>query len=159
MNVRLIGAGRIKEPFLAEGAQEFTKRLRPYASVDLVAVEDDPLPGRLSPAAEATVRRREGERLLRHVPPGWRLVALDVGGRMFTSEELARWLEQEKLAGHANFAFVIGGSLGLSEEILARADLRLSLSRLTFLHQMVPLLLLEQLYRACKISAGEPYHR
>ncbi len=158
MNIRVVGAGRIKEPWLAAGAQEYRKRLRPHAAVELVAVQDEPLPPR-GDAAERAIRRREGERILRHVPPGWRLVALDVGGKMLSSEELAGWLAGEALRGHGDFAFAIGGTLGLDEEVLGRADLQLSLSRLTFPHQMVPLLLLEQLYRACKINAGEPYHR
>lgn len=159
MRIKIVSVGKIKEDYLQGGVAEYARRLRPYVNLELVSVRDEPIPDQPAEAEEAAVVAREGERLRHQVRDGTYLVALDQGGTALTSEELAGLLDRLALAGRSDLTFVIGGTLGLDRQLLARADLTLSLSRLTFPHQMVPLLLLEQLYRAVKISRGEPYHR
>lgn len=161
LRIRLVTVGKIREKYLQEGVQEYLKRLRPYARVEVVTVPDEPIPDGASPAQEAQVMQREGERILRALDQGGQehVVVLDGRGRNFSSEELAAFLAERALHGDSNLAFVIGGSLGLDPAVLARADTTLSLGRMTFLHQMVPLILLEQVYRGFKINRGEKYHK
>lgn len=159
MKIKIILVGQLKESYWREAAGEYLKRLKAYAEVSLVSVPDEAVPERVTPSQSQALLRLEGERARREIPPGSFLVALDRQGRQFSSEELARWLEKTMLAGQSQFVFLIGGTLGLDQQLLNRADLRLSLSTFTFPHQMVPALILEQLYRAFKIMRGEPYHR
>lgn len=159
MNLRVVSVGRIKEKSVQAAMAEYTKRLTAYGKIELVQVGDEPVPDRLSPAGVAAVLETEGERLLRQVPRGSHVVVLDVAGSQMTSEEFAAHLERVALGGKSDVAFVIGGTLGLAPAVVERADLRLSLSRMTFTHQLVPLILLEQLFRAMKIQRGETYHR
>lgn len=159
MRIRLVSVGKIRERYLQEGVAEYLKRLTPYAKVELVTVPDEATPEGHGAALEEQVRLREGERVLKQLDGGQYVVALDGRGESLSSEELARFLQERGVRGQSSLAFVIGGSLGLSGEVLGRADFRLSLGPMTFLHQMVPLLLLEQLYRGFKIARGEPYHK
>ncbi|MFO7173557.1 MAG: 23S rRNA (pseudouridine(1915)-N(3))-methyltransferase RlmH [Bacillota bacterium] len=159
MRIRILIAGKVRERYLQEGAGEYLKRLRPYARVEMVELQDEPLPEGASPGELARVREREGERLLRALKEDEYLVALDIRGRQFSSEEFSLWLQERALRGESSLAFAIGGTTGLAPAVLERARLRLSLGLMTFPHQMVPLLLLEQIYRGFKIAAGEPYHR
>lgn len=151
--------GRIKEKYLQGGVQEYLKRLRPYARIEMASVADEPVPDGIAPALEEQVRLKEAERVLKLIDPWQYVVALDARGQNFSSEELAAFMEERALRGQSSLAFVVGGSLGLAAEVLQRADQKLSLGRMTFLHQMVPLILLEQVYRGFKINRGEPYHR
>ncbi|MFZ5816160.1 MAG: 23S rRNA (pseudouridine(1915)-N(3))-methyltransferase RlmH [Bacillota bacterium] len=159
MRIRLVTVGRIKEKYLQAGMEEYLKRLGPYAKVEVVALADEPIPENASPAEAEQVKQREGERILKALDPGQHVVVLDQRGRELSSEELAAFLEERALRGQSNLAFVVGGSLGLDRAVLERADAKLSLGRMTFLHQMVPLILLEQIYRGYKINRGEPYHK
>lgn len=159
MRIRILIAGKVRERYLQEGAAEYLKRLRPYARVEMVQLQDEPVPEGASPGELARVREREGERLLRALGDHEYLVALDIRGRQLSSEEFSRWLQERALRGESSLAFAIGGTTGLAPAVLERARLRLSLGPMTFPHQMVPLLLLEQIYRGFKIAAGEPYHR
>lgn len=159
MRIRLVTVGKIKEKYLQAGMDEYLKRLGPYARVEVVGLNDEPIPENASPAQEEQVKQREGERILKVIEPGQHVVVLDQRGKEFSSEELAAFLEERALRGQSNLAFVIGGSLGLDRAVLERADTRLSLGRMTLLHQMVPLILLEQIYRGFKINRGEPYHK
>jgi len=159
VRIRILIAGKVRERYLQEGAGEYLKRLRPYARVEMVELQDEPLPEGASPGELARVREREGERLLRALKEDEYLVALDIRGRQFSSEEFSLWLQERALRGESSLAFAIGGTTGLAPAVLERARLRLSLGLMTFPHQMVPLLLLEQIYRGFKIAAGEPYHR
>lgn len=159
MNYRLITVGRIKEKSIQAAMAEYQKRLSAYGRLEAVQVQDEPVPDRPSEAQVRAILEAEGERLLRHVPKSAHLIVLDVSGLQMTSEEFADYLEKVGLGGQSEVAFIIGGTLGLSPRVLDRADLRLSLSRLTFTHQLVPLILLEQLFRAAKIQRGETYHR
>lgn len=159
MRIKVVMVGKIKEKYLQAGLQEYLKRLGPYAKVEMISLADEPTPDGASPAQEAQIKGREGERILAQLEPGQYVVALDLRGQTLSSEELAAFLEERALRGQSNLAFVIGGSLGLASEVLQRADAKLSLGRMTFLHQMVPLILLEQVYRGYKINRGEPYHK
>jgi 23S rRNA (pseudouridine1915-N3)-methyltransferase len=159
MRIRLVMVGKVKEKYLKAGIDEYLKRLGPYARVELRSVADEPAPDGASPAQEEQIKAREGERILSQLEPGQYVVALDARGQMLSSEELASFLHERALRGQPNLAFVIGGSLGLAPEVLRRADMTLSLGRITLLHQMVPLILLEQIYRGFKINRGEPYHK
>lgn len=159
MRIRLLLVGKVKERYLRAGVEEYVKRLGPFARVEFVQVADDPTPAAASAALELQVKQREGQRLLEALRAVEYAVALDRHGDMLSSEELAQCLQELALTGRSQVAFLIGGSLGLSEAVLARADRKLSFGPLTFPHQMVPLLVLEQVYRAMKINAGEPYHK
>lgn len=159
MRVRIVMVGKIKEKYLQAGMQEYLKRLGPYAKVEVIQVPDEPTPDGAPLAIEEQVKSREAERILKALDSSVFVVAMDSRGQTPSSEELAGFLEERALRGQSNLAFVIGGSLGLSSEVLSRANYKLSLGRMTFLHQMVPLILLEQIYRGYKINRGEPYHK
>lgn len=158
MRITVVCAGRIKEKYLSAGIAEFLKRLRPFAQVEVREIHEEKMPDDPSEAEKEQVLRREGEKLLKLVPSGSYLFVLDVHGREMSSEELASRIDKLGLSGRSNIAFLIGGAFGLSREVRAAADERLSFSQLTFTHQMVRLLLVEQIYRAFKINRGEKYH-
>lgn len=158
MRITVVCAGRIKEKYLSAGIAEFLKRLRPFAQVEIREIHEEKMPDEPSEAEKEQVLRREGEKLLKLVPAGSYLFVLDVHGRERSSEELASRLDKLGLSGRSNITFLIGGAFGLSREVRAAADERLSFSQLTFTHQMVRLLLVEQIYRAFKINRGEKYH-
>lgn len=159
MQVSVIAVGKAKDRYINEGIAEYEKRLRPYADLRIVEVRDERVPNRASTAEEGQVKTAEGEHILAAVPEGALLLALDAGGEMWSSEDLASRMKGWEVAGKSEVVFVIGGPLGLSQAVLSRADVRLSLSRMTFLHTMVRLILLEQVYRAFRIMRGEPYHK
>lgn len=151
--------GKVKEKYMIAGIAEYIKRLGPYTRTELITLADEATPDGASAAQEEQTRAREGQRILKALEPEQFVVALDGRGEMLSSEGLAAFLEERALRGQPQVSFVIGGSLGLSPEVLLRSDLRLSLGKMTFLHQMVPLILLEQIYRGFKINRGEPYHK
>jgi 23S rRNA (pseudouridine1915-N3)-methyltransferase len=159
MQIRVIAVGKTRERYLAEGIAEYEKRLRPYVKLQFTVIADEKRPAGISAANEELIRGREGERILEAIPPGAAVVALDVRGRLLSSEDLALRLRDWEISGKNSIVFVIGGDLGLPDTVLSRADLRLSISPMTFTHQMVRLILLEQIYRAEKINRGEPYHK
>lgn len=144
--------------FYREGVDEYRRRLVPYCSVQLASVKPEPLPARLTEAEVQMVREREGERLLAAATGHGLLLALDRSGRSFSSEAFAHALEQWWAAAGARLVFVVGGTLGLSQAVQQEAAQLLSLSSLTFPHELAALVLLEQLYRAFRILRGEPYH-
>ncbi len=158
MRITIVAAGQIKETYLAEGIAEYRKRLAPFARLDIVEVPEERMAKEPSAADKEKTLAREGERLLARVPKGSYRFVLDVRGESRSSEELAARLEALAGAGVSDLAFVIGGPFGLSDDVRAAADERISFSRLTFTHQMVRLLLVEQLYRAFKINRKEKYH-
>jgi len=159
LRIRLVTVGKIKEKYLQAGMDEYLKRLGPYAKVELATLPDEPIPDNASPAQEEQVKQREGERILKALDAGQHVIVLDSRGREFSSEEFAEFLGERGLRGQSSLAFVVGGSLGLDRAVLERSDTKLSLGRMTLLHQMVPLILLEQIYRGFKINRGEPYHK
>ena len=159
MQIRVIAVGKIKEQFLREGIAEYEKRLRPYAKLQVVELSEEKRPQTASPVNESVAIEKEGERILGAVAENSFVIALDVKGQSWSSEELAASFGERELSGQNQLAFVIGGDLGLSPAVLARSNLRLSLSKMTFTHPMARLLLLEQVYRAFRILRGEPYHK
>ena len=158
MKIRIVAAGRLKEKDLREGVAEYEKRLAPFASVELLETREEYMPENPSEAQRQQALVKEGERLLRLVPEKSFLIVLDVKGKLLSSEALAKELAGLALQGRSDFTFLIGGAFGLSEAVRERADLRISFSPMTFTHQMVRLLLYEQIYRAFKINRGEKYH-
>jgi len=159
MHLRIVAVGKIKEPFLREGIAEYEKRLRPYVNLRITEIAEEIRPKGASPANEAAALQKEGDRILGAIPDGSLVVALDISGQGWTSVDLADAFRVWELAGRNPVVFVIGGDLGLSPEVIARSELRLSLSKLTFTHPMARLILLEQVYRAFRILRGEPYHK
>lgn len=159
LQIKVLAVGKIREKYLQDGILEYAKRLRAYVKLELVELEDEPCPERLSPAEEQQVKSREGERILRRISPQEYCILLDIQGKELDSEELAGLLDDLAVRGNSSIVFVIGGSLGLGANVYARASYRWSLSKLTFPHQIVRLMLLEQIYRANRISRGEPYHK
>lgn len=158
MKISIVAAGKIKEKYLRDGIAEFTKRLKPFTQIEFLEINEEKMKDNPSPAEKAAVLKAEGERLLKKVPAGSYLIVLDIVGKAISSEELSQKIDTLTLNGHSHITFLIGGAFGLSQEIRNRADERISFSRMTFTHQMIRLLLIEQIYRAFKISRGEKYH-
>ena len=160
MSTAVICVGRLKEKPYRQMADEYLKRLTRYGRTEEIEIPDLPEPaGASSPALEEQIRRREGEGILKAIRPGDRVIAMTIPGTRMGSEELAEHLEKLRAGGAGRIVFVIGGSLGLGKNVLERADEELSMSPMTFPHQLARVMLLEQLYRAEKISAGERYHK
>lgn len=158
MKIRIVAVGKLKEKYLREGVAEYEKRLAPFASVELRETREEYMAENPSEAQRQQTLAKEGERLLRLVPEKSFLIVLDVKGKLLSSEALAKELASRALQGQSDLTFLIGGAFGLSEAVRERADLRISFSPMTFTHQMVRLLLYEQIYRAFKINRGEKYH-
>ena len=160
MSVLILCVGKMKEKAYRQMADEYLKRLGRYGKYEETEIPDLPEPSSGSSAAlEAQLKAKEGETILAKIRPGDRVVAMTIGGKRRSSEELAKHLEEMKTSGAGRIVFVIGGSLGLGKNVLERADEELSMSPMTFPHQLARVMLLEQLYRAEKISAGERYHK
>jgi len=159
MEITIIAVGKIKEKYLKEGIAEYLKRLSPYARLTVIEIDDENAPEYLSPAEAEKVVKKEGERILTKIPPSSFVIALDLKGKNLSSEELASFISEKSLYGKSRLTFLIGGSLGLSTEVLERADFKLSFGRMTYPHQLMRLILLEQIYRVYKIIRGEPYHK
>lgn len=158
MKINIVAAGKIKEKYLTQGINEFLKRLTPYASVNIMEIHEEKMKDNPSEAEKKQTLTQEGQRLLKQVPEGSYLIVLDVYGEELSSEDLSAKMDRLALEGKSNITFLIGGAFGLSDGVRRAADLKLSFSRMTFTHQMVRLLLVEQIYRAFKISRGEKYH-
>lgn len=159
MNITIVTVGKLKEKYLKMGIDEFSKRLGAYAKVNLVEVADEKAPESLSDADMEIVKRKEADRILAKVGTDAYVIALVIEGKMKTSEELAVDLASLMTYGRSKVAFIIGGSLGLHDSVIKRSDELLSFSKMTFPHQMMKLILLEQVYRAFRIMKGEPYHK
>lgn len=159
MLIQIIGVGKLKEKYLVQGIQEYAKRLTPYVKFQVIEVADEKAPDTLSEAEVSIVKEREGERILAQVKESVHVIALAIGGQLWSSEELAAELDRLGTYGTSHVVFVIGGSHGLSDQVLRRAQQRLSFGRMTLPHQLMRLVLVEQIYRAVKINRGEPYHK
>ncbi len=156
MNIKIIALGKIKERFLKDGIDEFLKRLTPYASVEIIElpaieIKDENLTAR--------VLEQEGEKILSHIKPQSYVITMEIKGKMFSSEEFAQKIEDLTNDGTSEIIFVIGSSCGISPIVSTRANLKMSMSKMTFLHQFARLILIEQIYRAFKIIKGETYHK
>lgn len=159
MKITIIGVGKIKEKYFTGAIAEYAKRLGRYCRLDILEVADEKTPDGAGEALERQIKEKEGERILQKLPEGAFVIALAIDGKMLDSEELARQMERWNVDGVSHIAFLIGGSLGLSDAVLSRADYRLSFSRMTFPHQLMRVILLEQIYRTFRIRNGEPYHK
>lgn len=159
MNISIVTVGKLKEKYLKQGIAEYTKRLGPYAKIDVIEVPDEKAPENLSEVEMGQVKNAEGTRILSKISQDSHVIALAIEGNMKTSEKLAKDLDQLATYGKSKVTFVIGGSLGLSDGVMKRANDTLSFSKMTFPHQLMRLVLVEQIYRAFKINRGEPYHK
>ncbi|MFQ6819399.1 MAG: 23S rRNA (pseudouridine(1915)-N(3))-methyltransferase RlmH [Blautia sp.] len=159
MEIRILSVGKIKEKYLNAGIAEYAKRLSRYCKLTFCQVADEKTPDRASDALNEQIKDTEGQRLLKHIREQDYVIALAIDGNMLDSVELSRKIGQLGVEGRSSIAFVIGGSLGLSDAVLQRADYRLSFSRMTFPHQLMQMILLEQIYRGFRILNNEPYHK
>lgn len=158
MKITLACVGKIKEKYLTAGIDEFTKRLTPFCKLEVVSINEERMPDNPSDAEKQQVLARETQRLMAVIPENSYVILLDVIGRQLSSPELAAKMDALALEGKSHLTFVIGGAFGYTGELRRRADFALSFSKMTFTHQMIRLLLVEQIYRAFKISRGEKYH-
>ena len=159
MKIKLICVGKLKEKYLDDGIKEYLKRISAYSDIEVIEVADERIPENPSLAEETIVKSKEGRRILDKVKQDDYMILLDVQGKELDSIQFAERIEDCMINGKSTIDFVIGGSLGHGEEILDRADLRLSFSKVTFPHQLMRLVLVEQIYRAFKIMKNEPYHK
>ena len=159
MSVTILAVGRMKEKPYRMMADEYMKRLSRYGKFEEVELPDLPEPANSSPAIERQIREKEGEAILSRIRPGSHVIALTIPGKQWDSPGLSRHLDELMTRGASDIVFVIGGSLGLSEQVIARAEEEMSMSKMTFPHQLARVMLMEQLYRAMKIRAGERYHK
>lgn len=159
MKITLVVVGKIKEKFYEDAIAEYKKRLSRYCKLEIVQVPDEKTPDKASEALENQIKEKEGDRILAQIKDGAYVVALAIEGKMLDSEELADKINTLGISGVSQIVFVIGGSLGLSGKVLDRADYKLSFSRMTFPHQLMRVVLLEQVYRGYRIIYGEPYHK
>ena len=159
MRITLITVGKIKEKYLRDAIAEYSKRLSRYCKLEIVEVADEKTPDQASEAAEENIRNKEGERILKHIRDDMYVITLEIGGKMLSSEEFADKINSLGVQGKSSITFVIGGSIGLGEAVLKRSDFALSFSKMTFPHQLMRVILLEQVYRGYRIINGEPYHK
>jgi len=159
MRVTVIAVGKLKEKYWREAVAEYVKRLGAYCRLVVIEIPDEGITAGTLAAEEEKIKAAEWGRISRRVKEGTYLVALDVRGEPVSSEQLSKRIDRLTLTGRSDITFIIGGSLGLPQEALERADWRLSFSKLTFPHQLMRVILLEQIYRNFKIARGEPYHK
>ena len=159
MRISVVAVGRLKEKYLSDAIQEYSKRLGRYCKLDITEVADEKTPDGAGTVLEEQIKEREGERILKAVRENSYVIALAIEGRKLTSEKLAEKIGQLGVEGVSHITFIIGGSLGLSGSVLKRADYLLSFSDMTFPHQLMRVILLEQVYRAYRINMNEPYHK
>lgn len=159
MNINIIAVGKIKEKYIQMGIDEFKKRLSRYCSLNIIEVNDEKAPENLSEREMELVKQKEGERILSKIPLNSYVIALAIEGKSLSSEEFSEKIRSLMIDSINNITFIIGGSLGLSKEVLDKSHFKLSFSKMTFPHQLMRLILLEQIYRAFKIMKNEPYHK
>jgi 23S rRNA (pseudouridine1915-N3)-methyltransferase len=159
MKITILCVGKIKEKYFTMAIDEYSKRLSRYCKLEIIEVADEKTIDQAGEAIENQIKKTEGERILKNLKDGAFVIALAINGNNLTSEELADKIEKLGVGGVSHLIFVIGGSLGLSEEVLQKADYKLSFSKMTFPHQLMRVVLLEQIYRAYRINLNEPYHK
>lgn len=159
MIIDILCVGKIKEKYLRDAIDEYSKRLSRYCRLSIVEVADEKTADEQGEALDGRVKKLEGERLIRHLKDDAYKVTLEIEGGQLKSEELAKKIDELGVRGVSRIQFVIGGSLGLSDEIIKRADMHLSFSKMTFPHQLMRVILLEQIYRSYRINNNEPYHK
>ena len=159
MKITVISVGKIKEKFYSQAVDEYIKRLSRYCKPEIVELQDEKTPDEASEHEEEMIKAKEGERILKAIKDDAYVVALAIEGKKMTSPGLADFIDKLGVGGTSHIQFIIGGSLGLAPEVLRRADFKLSFSDMTFPHQLMRVILLEQIYRAYRIINGEPYHK
>ena len=159
MKITLITVGKIKEKYFTDAIAEYAKRLSRYCKLEIIEVADEKTPDGASEVLENQIKEKEGERILSKVPDSAYVIALAIEGKQLSSEELADKMEKWNVGGISHLVFIIGGSLGMTPKVLNRADYKLSFSKMTFPHQLMRVVLLEQIYRSFRIRNNEPYHK
>ncbi len=159
MRITVLCVGKIKEKYFVQGIEEYAKRLSRYCKLEIVEVPDEKTPDGASEAIELQIKKKEGDRILSKIKDGSYVIALAINGKQYDSVEFGQRIEKLGIMGESHIVFVIGGSLGLDERVLDLAKEKISFSKMTFPHQMMRMVLLEQVYRGFRIVNGEPYHK
>lgn len=159
MKITIISVGKLKEKYLVDGIQEYKKRISKYSEINEIVLKDEPIPEKSNDSIDNDIKVKEGKKILDSIPQSSFVVTLDLRGHMLDSVELAKKIEDIKTYNNSHIVFIIGGSLGISKEVLDRADYSLCFSKMTFPHQLMKLILMEQIYRAFKINNNETYHK
>ena len=159
MKIKILGGGQSNEKYWKQAIAEYEKRLGAYSKIEMIEVPDEKAPENMSDKEIEQVKEKEGQRLLAKIKPQSTVITLEIQGKMLSSEGLAKELQQRMTQGQSDFVFVIGGSNGLHQDVLNRSNYALSFSKMTFPHQMMRVVLIEQVYRAFKIMRGEAYHK
>lgn len=159
MKITILCVGKIKEKFYTQAIDEYSKRLGKYCKLDIIQVQDEKTPDNASAPVEDNIKRKEAERILKFIKDDAYVITLEINGEMLDSVSLANHINQLGINGKSNIVFVIGGSLGLHESVSRRSDYKLSFSKMTFPHQLMRVILLEQIYRSFRIISNEPYHK
>ena len=159
MKITLVTVGKIKEKFYTDAIAEYAKRLSRYCKLEIIQVADEKTPDKASEAEELQIKDKEGKRILEQIKDGAFVIVLAINGNMLDSVELAERIDKLGIGGVSQLVFVIGGSIGLDTAVLKRSDYALSFSKMTFPHQLMRVILLEQIYRSYRIMRGEPYHK
>ena len=159
MKISLITVGKIKEKYLKDAIAEYSKRLSRYCKLEIIEVTDEKTPDHASESVEDAIRSKEAERIQKYIKEDAYIITLEIGEKQLTSEELAEKIDKLGIQGVSHIIFIIGGSIGLGREVLSKSDYALSFSKMTFPHQLMRVILLEQIYRSYRIINGEPYHK
>lgn len=159
MKITVITVGKIKEKYLKDAIAEYSKRLSKYCKLEIIEVADEKTPDNASEVVEDSIRSKEAERILKYVKDDAYVITLEIGGKQLSSEELADKIDKLGIQGTSHIIFIIGGSIGLGKEVLNRSNYALSFSKMTFPHQLMRVILLEQVYRSYRIISNEPYHK
>lgn len=159
MKITVITVGKIKEKYLKDAISEYSKRLSKYCKLEIIEVADEKTPDNASEVVEDSIRSKEAERILKYVKDDAYVITLEIGGKQLSSEELADKIDKLGIQGTSHIIFIIGGSIGLGKEVLNKSNYALSFSKMTFPHQLMRVILLEQVYRSYRIISNEPYHK
>ena len=159
MNITIISVGKLKEKYLKDAIAEYSKRLTRYCKLDIIELQDEKTPDNASEKEEELIKEKEGKAILSKIKENAFVIAMDLKGKQLTSEEFASFIENQGVIGNSNIVFVIGGSLGISQEVIKRANQKICFSKMTFPHQLFRVMLLEQIYRGYRIMKNEPYHK
>lgn len=159
MKITIVTVGKIKEKYLRDAIAEYSKRLSKYCKLEIIEVADEKTPDNASDVVVESIKSKEAERILKHIKDDAFVITLEINGKLLTSEELADKIDKLGIQGTSHIMFVIGGSLGLGAEVLQKSNFALSFSKMTFPHQLMRVILLEQIYRSYRIIKQEPYHK
>ncbi|SHK25940.1 23S rRNA (pseudouridine1915-N3)-methyltransferase [Clostridium cavendishii DSM 21758] len=159
MNITIISVGKLKEKYLKQAIEEYSKRLSRYCKLEIIELPDEKTPDNASEKEELQIKEKEGTAILNKIKDNMYVVAMDLRGTQMTSEELSSFMHDLGVRGESNLCFIIGGSLGLSKQVITRANHKLCFSKMTFPHQLFRVMLLEQIYRGFRIMKNEPYHK